>query len=176
MNDLYLALLIALLTALGGYLIRDLQALALLVGLSAVAAFLMSFLFNAPGAVLGLAGLVVAGVKILRAPKVAARARRLVRTYRSRRRLEELSEMARSLSRVHIVDVVPAGSRRAVHAKVIQLMDIADRAAQQGYRVDEPQWLKDVRLYRRLLGSEFSSDETTIVSDVEVFTLEELSP
>ncbi|MGC8582361.1 MAG: secretion system protein, partial [Thermoproteus sp.] len=96
MNDLYLALLIALLTALGGYLIRDLQALGIFVGLSAAAAFLMAFLFNAPGAVLGLVGLAVAGVKIVRAPKVAARARQLVRrTYRSRRRLEELEEMTR---------------------------------------------------------------------------------
>ncbi|MGC9119452.1 MAG: secretion system protein, partial [Thermoproteus sp.] len=113
MNDLYLALLIALLTALGGYLIRDLQALGIFVGLSAAAAFLMAFLFNAPGAVLGLMGLAVAGVKIVRAPKVAARARLVRRTYRSRRRLEELEEMTRSLSRVHIIDVVPAGSRRA---------------------------------------------------------------
>ncbi|MGC8972613.1 MAG: secretion system protein [Thermoproteus sp.] len=173
MNDLYLALLIALLTALGGYLIRDLQALGIFVGLSATAAFLMAFLFNAPGAVLGLVGLAVAGVKIVRAPKVAARARQLVRhTYRSRRRLEELEEMARSLSRVHIIDVVPAGSRRAIHPKVIQLLEIADKAREQGYQVAEPTWLREVRLYRRLLGSEFAPDEPTIVSDTEVFTLE----
>ncbi|MEZ0247833.1 MAG: secretion system protein, partial [Thermoproteus sp.] len=69
-TDLLLALFIALITALGGRLIRDLEALAIFVGLSAITAFLLAFLLGAPGAVLGLVGLSVAAIKIIRAPQI----------------------------------------------------------------------------------------------------------
>ncbi|MEM1638146.1 MAG: secretion system protein [Pyrobaculum sp.] len=169
-TDLFLALLIALITAMGGRLIRDIEALAIFVGLSAAAAFLLAFLLGAPGAVLGLMGLSIAAIKIVRSPQVMKLGTR-IRTYRSRERLKELEEATVSLSRIHIVDVVPAGSRRAIHPKVVELLELADRATALGYHVEEPPWLRDARLYRRLLGSEFVAAETTVVGETEVIPL-----
>ncbi|CCC81551.1 hypothetical protein [Thermoproteus tenax] len=167
--EIYPALLIAVFTALGGYIIRDLQALSILVALSSVAAFLLAILFNAPAAVLGLLGLTVAAVRIIRRPELRTWRQRI---YRSRRRLEELEEMTKQLSRIHIMDLVPAGSKRAIHPKLVELVDMADKATSLGYQVSEPQWLKILRTYRRLLGSQFEAEATTIVGETDVFELE----
>lgn len=169
MMDVYVALFVALLSALGGALIRrDILALSIYVALVSAAGFLISFLLNAPAALLGLLGLSTAAYRVvkissLRAPRI--------RIYRSRRRLQELEEMTRSLARVNILDVVPAGSKRALHPKIVEMIEIAERARSLGYRVEEPGWLKDARTYRRLLGSQFVSDEDTVVGETEVFAL-----
>lgn len=170
MNDIYAVLLILILSALGGYFIRDLLALIVFVALTAAAGFLTALLLNAPIAVLGLLGLAVAAYRVISRPQIK---RPAMRTYRSRRRLEELEEMTRNLARIHIVDVVPAGSKRALHPKIVEMIEVADRAYSLGYHVEEPGWLKDARLYRRLLGSQFVPDEDVVVGETEVFPLEE---
>ena len=171
MTDIYAVLLIAVFSTLGGILIRrDLYALLIYVALAATAGFLMAFLLNAPAALLGLLGLSTAAYRVVKISRLKG-LRRLV--YRSQRRLQELEEMTRNLARIHIVDVVPAGSKRALHPKIIEMIEVSDRAYSLGYHVEEPGWLKDARLYRRLLGSQFVPDEDVVVGETEVFPLEE---
>lgn len=169
MMELATALLILAFTAAGGYLIRDMRALAVLVGLSATAAFLLAILLSTPSAVLGLLGLSVGAVRTLRRPELRTWR---PRTYKSRRRLAELEEMTRQLSRIRIIDVVPAGSSRSIHPKLLEIADIVERAAASGYSVSTPQWLKELAAYRKLLGYQFMAAETTVVGETEVFTLD----
>ncbi len=169
MTDIYAAVLIAVLSALGGILIRkDPYALLIYTALISIAGFLTAFLLSAPAALLGLLGLSTAAYRVVKISRSRG-LRSLV--YRSRRRLQELEEMTRSLARVNILDVIPAGSRRAIHPKILELIDTAERARELGYKVEEPGWLRDAEVYRRLLGYQFVSSEITVVTDTEVFEL-----
>ena len=171
MTDIYAPILIAVLSALGGILIRrDLYALLIYTVLVSVAGFLTAFLLNASTALLGLLGLSTAAYRVVKISRLRGFT---IKVYRSRRRLQELEEMTHNLARVNILDVVPAGSRRALHPKIVEMIDVAERAYSLGYRVEEPDWLRDARLYRRLLGSQFVPNEDVVVGETEVFPLEE---
>ena len=168
--ELYAFLLVAIFSALGGLLIRrDLYALLIYVFLDAIAGFLMAFLLDAPTALLGLLGLSTAAYRVVKTSRLR---RFAVRVYRSRRRLEELEEMTIDLAHVRILDVVPAGSKRALHPKIVEMIDIAERARSLGYMVMEPEWLREARLYRKLVGSQFVPNEDVVVGENEVFPLE----
>lgn len=168
MMELATALLILALTAAGGYLIRDMRALAVFVGLSATAAFLLAILLSIPSVVLGLLGLSAGAVRTLRRPELRTWRPRM---YKSRRRLAALEEMARRLP-ARIIDVVPAGSSRSIHPKLLEIMGTVERAAASGYSVSMPQWLEELVAYRKLLGYQFLATETTVVGETEVFTLD----
>jgi len=158
---------IGLLATAGALLIRDQKALLMFIGLSATAAFLSALSFQAPEAVLGLAGLAAGAVTIKR--KRGARQRRL-KLYRSRRRLEKLEEGVRDIPK-DIVDIVPAGSRRGIHPKLVSLILLANDAALKGYAVEEPEWLSRVRQYYALLGPASAPSKTLVVSEHEVSEL-----
>ncbi|MFB6490373.1 MAG: secretion system protein [Thermoproteus sp. AZ2] len=165
--------MVLVLTAAGGYLIRDLVPLAVFVALSAAAAFLLSFLLNAPSAVLGLAGLATAVVKLIRRRDLAAKlAVPVRRTYRSRRRLDALEERTKTLSHIRIVDVVPAGSSRSIHPKLLEILDIVERAEALGYSAAIPRWLAELSQYRRLLGSQYMAREDVVVGETDIIALE----
>jgi len=157
---------IGILAVAGSLLIRDQRALLLFICLSAAAAFLSALAFRAPEAVLGLAGLAagIASVKRRRRPQSRAK------LYRSKRRLERLEEGVRELPK-NVIDVVPAGSRRAIHPELVKLIMLADGAALKGYAVEEPEWLSRVRQYYALLGPVASPTKALVISEHEVAEL-----
>ncbi|MFN7105395.1 MAG: hypothetical protein ACK4M3_02240 [Pyrobaculum sp.] len=164
MIDLIIAGVLAIVAGLGGIFIKDLKALFIFTALIATAAFLVSLLINMPAATLGLAGLLTAVVKISRSKKGA-------RVYRSQRRLRPLEELTRRLPQ-DIIDIIPAGSTRAIHPKLVQLVSLTNEAYAKGYVVEEPQWFRDVRQYLAFVGSSFSPDKTKVVSRYEIVELD----
>jgi len=157
---------IGVLAIAGSLLIRDQRALLLFIGLSAIAAFLSALAFQTPEAVLGLTGLGAGIVSVKR----RRRSQRRLRLYRSTRRLEKLEEGVRELPK-NIIDIVPAGSRRAIHPELVKLILLTNDAALKGYAVEEPKWLSTLRQYYALLGPTISPSKTLIVSEHEVVEL-----
>jgi len=153
-------------TVAGSLLICDRGALLLFISLSAVAAFLSALAFQTPEVVLGLCGLAAGTVTIKR----QRRAQRLLKLYRSRRRLERLEEGVREIPK-NIVDIVPAGSRRGIHPELVRLILLSSDAALKGYAVEEPEWLTILRQYYMLVGSAVSPSKTLVVSEHEVVEL-----
>jgi len=154
------------LTAAGSLLIRDQKVLLLFIGLSAVAAFLSALAFQAPEAVLGLTGLAAGAVAVRR----RRRAQRPLKLYRSRRRLEKLEEGVREIPK-NIIDIVPAGSKRAIHPELVRLILLSSDAALKGYAVEEPEWFALLRQYYTLVGPAVSPSKTLVVSEHEVVEL-----
>ncbi|MFN3804107.1 MAG: hypothetical protein ACK4SY_03530 [Pyrobaculum sp.] len=179
MIDLIIAGVLAIVAGLGGVFIKDLKALLIFTALIAAAAFLISLLINMPVVTLGLAGLLTAVVKI--SMKISPRgeskplppevSRSRARVYRSRRRLRALEELTRRLPQ-DIVDIIPAGSRRVIHPKLVQLVSLANEAYAKGYVVEEPQWFREVRQYLAFIGPNSSPDKTKVVSRYEIVDLE----
>ncbi|AAL63020.1 hypothetical protein PAE0776 [Pyrobaculum aerophilum str. IM2] len=169
MIDVLIALVIAFFSALGGALIKDIKALAVFTVLIALATFLVVFVTNMPTASLGLVGLAIAAVRIGRVGKRAVETR--IKTYRARRRLSSLEEAVRAIPE-NIIDVVPAGSTRAIHPKLVNLVTIVNNAYAKGYAVEEPNWLRAIRQYLATLGPHFSADKTKILSEYELLDLE----
>ncbi|MEZ0320269.1 MAG: hypothetical protein ABWK05_09825 [Pyrobaculum sp.] len=168
MIDLLITAVFALISALGGIFIKDIKALGLFTMLTAVATFLSSYLLNMPTVLLGLVGLATAVVKIsIHGKKVVERT---VRTYRSRRRLVKLEESVKTMPDM-IIDVIPAGSRRAVHPKILQVFQVVNEAYNRGYVVEEPEWLRIIRIYQASVGSEVRPSRTKIISEYEVVEL-----
>lgn len=165
-------LLVAFLSLLGGLLIRDARAFLLFAVLSAAAAFLLAFLVD-PQAPLGLLGLAVpafAVLRRLRRERVLPSAPFRPRTYRSSSRLERLEEVAVSIPE-HIVDVVPAGSARRIHPRLVELAQISVEAASRGYSVEEPPWFSAVRRYLTWVGPELRAERTRVISEFEIVEL-----
>jgi len=161
-----LAFGIGFLAVAGSLLMRDQRALLLFIGLSAAAAFLSALAFQAPEAVLGLTGLAAGAVAVRR----QRRTQRLLKLYRSRRRLERLEEGVREIPK-NIIDVVPAGSRRAIHPELVRLILLSNDAALKGYTVEEPEWFTLLRQYYVLLGPAALPQKALIVSEHEVVEL-----
>jgi len=122
--------------------------------------------FQAPEAVLGLAGLAAGAVSVKR----RRQSQRRMRLYRSKRRLERLEEGVRELPK-SIIDIMPAGSRRTIYPALVKLILLANDAALKGYAVEEPEWLTKVRQYYALLGPATSPPKTLVVSDYEAVKL-----
>lgn len=172
------ALFVAVFSVAGGLLIRDAKAFLVFTALTATAAFLLAFLVdvNAP---LGLLGLTVPAFGVLRrlrmarlhmARPVAPPARQGPRTYRSSRRLERLDEVAVTIPE-QIMDVVPAGSVRRIHPKVVELAYIAIEASGKGYSTEEPSWFSMVRRYLDWVGPELKADRTKVISEFEIIEI-----
>ncbi|ACB38987.1 hypothetical protein [Pyrobaculum neutrophilum] len=169
MIDLYIAGAVAVLSAMGGIFIKDLKALSIFTVLIAAAAFLLAYAVGMPAVVLGLVGLSTAAVKMGRAGKRVVE--RKVRTYRSRRRLAGLEESVRAIPE-NILDVVPAGSVRAIHPKIVGLVALINDAYSKGYTVEEPAWFKVVRQYLASVGPQYTADRAKVISEYEVVELE----
>jgi len=159
---------IGFLVATGALLIRDQKALLMFIGLSAVAAFLSALSFQAPEAVLGLVGLAAGSISIKRGRSTR---QRRVRLYRSRKRLEKLEEGVREVPK-NVLDIVPVGSKRGIHPKIVELILLSNDATIKGYAVEEPEWLSIVRQYYTLLGPASTPSKTLVVSEHEVVNLE----
>lgn len=168
MIDWLITAVFATMSALGGLFIKDVKALGVFAVLMSTATFLTSHLLNMPTVLLGLIGLATAVAKIsIHGKRVVERT---VKTYRSRRRLSRLEESVKTIPDA-IVDVIPAGSRRAVHPKVLQILQIVNEAYNKGYVVEEPEWLKIIRIYQATVGSEAKTNRTKIISEYEVVEL-----
>jgi hypothetical protein len=122
-----------------------------------------------PAILLGLLGLSVAVVKIGKARKRVVE--REIRIYRSRRRLRKLEEAVRALPD-NILDVIPAGSVRAIHPKIVELISLMNDAHSKGYSVEEPGWFKIVRQYLASVGPRYAADRTKVLSEYEIIDLE----
>jgi len=157
---------IGFLAVAGTLLIRDQKALLVFIILSAVAAFLSALSFQTPEAVLGLVGLAAEAVSVKKQRKPQKR----LKLYRSRRRLEKLEEGVRELPK-NIIDIVPAGSKRAIHPELVRLILLTNDAALKGYAVEEPEWLVTLRQYYTLVGPAVSLSKTLVVSEHEVVEL-----
>lgn len=168
MIDLIITGVFILLASLGGIFIKDVRGLSIFVGLITTATFLTSFLLNMPIITLGVLGLVTSIVKIStvrRKEKV-----RGIRTYKSSRRLSRLEESVRSIPE-NILDVIPAGSKRAVHPKLLQLISVINEAYSKGYIIEEPDWFRAIRIYLASVGPEFKAGKIKIISEYEVVEL-----
>jgi hypothetical protein len=169
MIDLVIAGVVGILAILGGLFIKDLKAIAIFTLLTSLLAFLLSYLLHMPAISLGLLGLSVAAVKIGRAGKRMVE--RKIRTYRSKRRLTKLEEAVRTLPD-NILDVIPAGSVRAIHPKIVKLISLMNDAYSKGYSVEEPDWFRVVRQYLASVGPHYVADKTKVVSEHEIIDLE----
>jgi len=169
MIDLALAAAIGIFAALGGVFIKDMKALLIFTTLLSVVAFSLAFILGMATIPLGLLGLATSIVKVAKYSRRVVGSR--VKTYIARRRLAKLEESVRTLPE-NIIDIVPAGSRRAVHPLVVQMVSIANEAYMKGYAVEEPEWLSTVRHYLAALGPEASADKTKVISEHEVVELD----
>jgi len=169
MIDFLIAGAVAALAALGGFFIKDLKAIAIFTALMALATFLLVFLTGMSTISLGLLGLSTAAIKIGRAGKRVVERR--VRVYRSQRRLAGLEEAVRTLPE-NIIDVIPAGSMRMIHPKIVWLVSLINDAYSKGYVVDEPRWFRTVRQYLAAVGPQYTADKTKVVSEYEIVDLE----
>jgi hypothetical protein len=169
MIDFLIAGVVGILAILGGLFIKDLKAIALFTLLMSLLAFLLSYLLQMPAISLGLLGLSVAAVKIGKAGKRVVE--RKIRIYRSRRRLTKLEEDVKTLPD-NILDVIPAGSVRAIHPKIVELISLTNDAYSKGYSVEEPSWFKTVRQYLASVGPRYAADKTKVLSEYEIMDLE----
>jgi len=169
MIDLALAAAIGTFAVLGGVFIKDMKALLMFITLLSVVAFSLAFVLGLAAIPLGLLGLATSMVKVARYSRRVVSGR--IRTYIARRRLARLEESVRTLPE-KIIDIVPAGSRRAVHPLVVQMVAIANEAYIKGYAVEEPEWLSTVRHYLATLGPEAYADKTKVISEHEVVELD----
>jgi len=169
MIDLALAAAIGIFAVLGGMFIRDMKALLIFIIILSVVAFSLVFVLGLAAIPLGLLGLATSTVKVAKYSRRVVSGR--IKTYIARRRLARLEESVRTLPE-NIIDVVPAGSRRAIHPLVVQMVAIANEAYMKGYAVEEPEWLSTVRLYLATLGPESNADKTKVISEHEVVELD----
>jgi len=169
MIDLLIAGVVGILAILGGLFIKDLKAIAIFTLLTALLAFLLSHLLQMPVISLGLLGLSVAAMKIGKASKRVVE--REIRIYRSRRRLTKLEEAVKTLPD-NIIDVIPAGSVRAIHPKIVKLVSLTNDAYSKGYTIEEPGWFRVVRQYLASVGPHYVADKTKVVSEYEIVDLE----
>lgn len=168
MIDLVITAVFTIIAALGGFFIKDVKAVAIFTALMATVVFLTLYLLGYPVVVLSLVGLSLAAVKISReGGKVVRR----IRTYRSRRRLSKLDEVVKTLPQ-NIIDVVPAGSRRVIHPKIMAILSLVNEAYSKGYIVEEPNWFRDVRQYLASVGPNFAPERTKIISEYEIADLD----
>ncbi|MEM4494021.1 MAG: hypothetical protein QXJ71_09770 [Pyrobaculum sp.] len=170
MIDALIPVIIGVFSALGGILIKDIKALGIFTALVATSAFIIAYVTNMPTISLGLLGLITSAVRIGRAGKRVVERR--IRTYRAGRRLKSLEEAARSIPE-NIVDIIPAGSTRMIHPKIVELVTLVNNAAVKGYAVEEPPWFKAVEQYMAIIGPQVSATKTKVVSEYEVVDLEE---
>ncbi|ABL88244.1 conserved hypothetical protein [Pyrobaculum islandicum DSM 4184] len=168
MIDFLLAAIIAILSAIGGVLIKDLKALSIFTVLIATATFLVAHITSIPLVTLGLLGLSTAVVRMGKASKQIVQKR--IRTYKSLRRLSKLEESVKTLPE-NIIDVIPAGAVRAVHPKIASLISLVNDAYSKGYTVEEPHWFKIIRQYLATVGPLYTADRTKIISEYEVIDL-----
>jgi hypothetical protein len=169
MIDFLIAGVVGILAILGGLFIKDLKAIAIFTFLMSLSAFLLSYLLQMPAISLGVLGLSVAAVKIGKAGRRVVE--RKIRIYRSRRRLTKLEEDVKTLPD-NILDVIPTGSVRAIHPKIVELISLTNDAYSKGYSVEEPSWFKTVRQYLASVGPRYAADKTKVLSEYEIMDLE----
>jgi hypothetical protein len=168
MVDILIAFVVGLLAALGGMFIKDAKALAVFTALIATAALLLTVMTNMITISLGVLGLVTAVAKISTAGKRIIERR--IKTYKSRKRLGKLEELVKTLPE-NIVDVIPAGSVRCIHPRIVSLVTFVNNAYARGYAVEEPGWFRIVRQYLATVGPQFSADRTKVLSEYEIVEL-----
>ena len=67
--------------------------------------------------------------------------------------------------------MIPAGSKRAVHPKLLQLISVINEAYSKGYIIEEPDWFRAIRIYLASVGPEFKAGKIKIISEYEVVEL-----
>ena len=72
----------------------------------------------------------------------------------------------------NIIDVIPAGSVRAIHPKIVEPISLTNNAYSKGYSVEEPSWFRVVRQYLASVGPYYVADKTKVVSEYEIIDLE----
>ncbi|MCC6020521.1 MAG: hypothetical protein LM577_04045 [Thermoproteaceae archaeon] len=169
MIDALVAAALGAVYALGGALIRDLRALAIFTCLAWAAAFLTALLCSMPAAVLSVAGLASAAVKIGRAKRHAIK--RVLRVYKSLARLVRLEESVAGVPE-RILDVIPAGTVRRVHPRVVEALRAAQRAAAAGYAVELPKWARQVSWYLSVIGPELKAERALVLGEHEIVELQ----